>query len=250
MAPGADVKVHRARKTMPKSILGLVMSPIGRVCRFFCLPRGCHHGRQAPVWKGVGPAQSSCCPQAGVPGRGCQQLEGPQGWQPARRTAVPRGPVAHGPAPHGHRSCSGPGGRSPALCPPREVCQTHRVTEGWTRDHTEAMSQSLSSPQAPNSGMGLSAGRTVPMCPLPRLRAFSLRVGGVASALPGPWVWAGARGPRGSPAPALPVCVQAPVRPLVCRSPALPLGSPPCRPCGSGGAPLPCREHGLCVAPS
>lgn len=38
MAPGADVKVHRARKTMPKSILGLVMRSLSgwgcsRVCR-------------------------------------------------------------------------------------------------------------------------------------------------------------------------------------------------------------------------
>lgn len=29
-APGADVKVHRARKTMPKPTLGLVMPPVGR----------------------------------------------------------------------------------------------------------------------------------------------------------------------------------------------------------------------------
>ena len=35
--PGADVKVHRARKTMPKSILGLVMrSSSGRGCSRVC----------------------------------------------------------------------------------------------------------------------------------------------------------------------------------------------------------------------
>lgn len=38
-AAAADIKVHRARKTMPKSVLGLVMRPLpGRGCSPFCLP--------------------------------------------------------------------------------------------------------------------------------------------------------------------------------------------------------------------
>lgn len=61
-APGADVKVHRARKTMPKSILGLVMCPVRAgqgqrlsccfLCLLFCCDRGRWPQRRGHLWAG------------------------------------------------------------------------------------------------------------------------------------------------------------------------------------------------------
>lgn len=74
-ALGADVKVHRARKTMPKSVLGLVMRPSGRgrgsvLCLLFCLCPG----RWASVQEGEGQQWVAAC--GWEVRRCCSQSEG------------------------------------------------------------------------------------------------------------------------------------------------------------------------------
>lgn len=87
-APGTDVKVHRARKTMPKPALGLVMCPSpGSCCAARAVSSVSSLGVDGRLHKGEGSGNSSGHPAGGG-------LGAAKGWD---KSGIARAPVGRSP---------------------------------------------------------------------------------------------------------------------------------------------------------